>query len=67
MNLPNWSRLPNPDFRRLLQFLRREAPPGKIPFLVLSANLEVITCITRELLIVLEDGKNDREVRGRSG
>jgi len=35
MNLPDWPWLPNPDYRRLLQVLRREGPLGRTPFLEL--------------------------------
>ena len=67
MNLPIWSRFPNPDFLRLLRILRQEASYLKTPFLELSGNLEAIACNTNELLIIPEDGKNDFGVWDRSG
>ena len=67
MNLPKWSRFPTSDFRRLLRILRQEASSWKTPFLEQSGNLVAIACITHELLIIPEDGKNHFGVWDRSG
>ena len=65
MNLPDWPWLPNPDYRRLLQVLRREAPLGRTPFLELFADPEVIAFMTGDPPIVLEDCEKDRDVLER--
>jgi uroporphyrinogen decarboxylase len=48
MNIDDWPWKPDPDHTRLLRALRREGEPGRVPFLELFADDEVVAAVLGE-------------------
>jgi uroporphyrinogen decarboxylase len=58
--MKNWPWKPDPDYRRLIQTLRRKGDPARVPFLELFADPEIIGAVLDEAPAPAKDKIQDR-------